>query len=86
MENLEKKLKEETEKWIEAFEAKTKGLKVTDERGNWAANNMNAYLSDCKHFYKKGDFLRSFEAIIYAYGIYETALHSGLIGSKGVIE
>ena len=75
----EKILKEETEKWLARIEDKTKQLKSVDERSQWAVENIKAYISDCKHFHKNKDFVRSFEAVVYAYGIYETALQSGLI-------
>ena len=72
-------LKSETEKWLKKIEEKTKDIKLADKKGSWAIENLKAYISDCKHFYKKEDFVRSFEAVVYAYGIYETALHSDLI-------
>ncbi len=72
-------LKSETEKWLGKIEERTKDIKLIDDKGMWAIENIKAYISDCKHFYKRSDFVRSFEAVVYAYGIYETALHSKLI-------
>jgi len=79
MDSTQKNLKSETEKWLEKIEEKARNIKLIDNRGLWAVENIKAYVSDCKHFYKKEDFLRSFEAVVYAYGIYETALHSKII-------
>ena len=77
--DTEKILKEETEKWLARIEEKAIQAKLADPKGKWAVENMKAYISDCKHFHKKNDFVKSFEAVVYAYGIYETALHSGLV-------
>jgi hypothetical protein len=41
--------------------------------------NMDAYIKDTRHFMEKGDFVRAFEAVIYAWGILETLEHAGLV-------
>ena len=41
--------------------------------------NINAYISDCKHFKEKGDAKRAFEAIVFAWGIYECLLSLQLV-------
>lgn len=79
MGNVNNILKQETEKWLARLEEKTKDIKLANNNGKWALENIKAYISDCKHFHKTNDFVRSFEAVIYAYGIYETALHCKLI-------
>ena len=76
---IKKILENETLKWLGRLESKTKNIKLIDERGAWALENIKAYISDCRYFHKKADLVRAFEAIVYAYGIYETALHSKLI-------
>jgi len=72
-------LKQETEKWLIRLEEKVKNIKPIDSRAKWAVENIKAYISDCRHFQKNRDLVNAFEAIVYAYGIYETALHSKLI-------
>ncbi len=79
MNSIEQTLKFETEKWLARLEEKTKDIKLLDNNGKWALENVKAYISDCKHFQKKEDFVRAFEAVVYAYGIYETALHCKLL-------
>ena len=79
MNPTEETLKKETEKWLARLEEKTKDIKLLDNNGKWALENVKAYISDCKHFQKKEDFVRAFEAVVYAYGIYETALHCKLL-------
>ncbi len=78
MENTLKVLETETEKWLARLEKEIKNMKFTGGCSKWAEDNIRAYIHDCKHFQKKGDFVRSFEAVVYAYGIYETAINSGL--------
>ena len=77
--DTENALKNETEKWLAKLEQKAGEIKLLDPKGAWAMENIKAYMSDCRHFYKAKDFVKSFEAVVYAYGIYETALNSGLI-------
>ncbi len=66
---LKKELKESTP------EAKTDAVRAELE-------NMYAYIKDCSHFLEKKDFVRAFEAVIYAWGIYETLKRCGLIKNK----
>ena len=77
--STEERLKTETEKWLARIEEKTKDLKLVDNNSKWAFDNIKAYISDCKHFQKKEDFVRAFEAVVYAYGIYETTLQCKLL-------
>lgn len=78
--DIEQTLKAETEKWLAKLEEKIKPIRLLDPKGAWSIENIKAYINDCKHFHKNRDFVRSFEAVVYAYGIYEAALNSGLIG------
>lgn len=75
----EERLKKETEKWLARIEEKAKNIKPIDSRAKWGVDNIQAYIADCKYFKKNGDLVNAFEAVVYAYGIYETALHSKLI-------
>ncbi|HDD72518.1 MAG TPA: DUF357 domain-containing protein [Candidatus Aenigmarchaeota archaeon] len=81
------RLKEETEKWLKKLEERTVQIRRSDSRERKrlddVINNMHAYISDCRHFLNKGDYINAFEAIIYAWGIYETCIHLGLL--KGQI-
>lgn len=74
-------LLEETEKWLHRLEEEMKTFKVTGkldkERVKNMLENINAYIQDTQHFLDNNDFVRSFEAIVYAWGIYETMLSLG---------
>ncbi|RLE09054.1 DUF357 domain-containing protein [Candidatus Aerophobetes bacterium] len=65
-----KRLEEKSEKI-----KKIKYVKGIDE----CTENIRAYISDCKYFLEKNDLINAFEAIVYAWGIYETLERLGLI-------
>jgi len=79
----EEELKSETAKWLEKLEVDIKTIKIAStfdrKATKEAMENVRAYIKDCKHFSEKGDLTRAFEAIVYAWGIYETLLRMGLI-------
>ncbi len=65
-ENKLKKYREITER---AFAiAKASISKGKEEQAKEIVTMVEAYLSDSKHFEKKGDFINSFGAIYYAHG------------------
>lgn len=79
-------LEKETKKWLEKLkqELNKPGIKeivntIKEKLTRAMIKNMQAYVEDCQHFLEKKDFIRAFEAIIYAWGIWETLKHLGLI-------
>jgi uncharacterized protein len=75
---IEQVLLEETEKWLHRLQEEMKTFKVTGkldkDRVKNMLENINAYIQDTQHFLDQNDYIRSFEAIVYAWGIYETML------------
>jgi len=70
--NLETALKKETKKWTQRIEKEMKNIKIKGKDSKVRKNerfleNIRAYISDSKHFAKKGDLVRSFEAILWAW-------------------
>jgi len=63
----DKVTKNEINKWLNKMEEKLGKVKIRKERGNEFLENINAYVHDCKYFMRNGDFVRSFEAIIWAW-------------------
>ncbi len=82
MNDTDEKLEKETEKWLGRLESEAKGIKPLGESGKKHFSNMNAYISDCKHFLKKKDFIRAFECAVWAWGIYEVCIEMGIFGKK----
>lgn len=80
------KLLRETNKWLKKLEEEVKSIEFTDKMEmrliKNAIDNVNAYISDCKHFLSKGDLVNAYEAIIYAWGIYETCQRMGLVKAR----
>jgi len=66
---------EEIEKWRGKLEPLVKNI-VSDN--SEMLINMKAYVSDSKHFQKNGDLVRSFEAIVWAWSIYEICTNLGI--------
>ncbi|MFQ5648262.1 MAG: DUF357 domain-containing protein [Candidatus Aenigmatarchaeota archaeon] len=79
MDKTQQALKQGTEKWLAKLEARDKGLQALDPRAEPEIENLRAYIKDCYHFMEKGDWVRAFEACVYAWGILETLEHLKLV-------
>jgi hypothetical protein len=92
MESMEdrtsRNLKSETEKWLAKLENErplvqaSPGDNVMQKAAQSALRNMDAYIKDTRHFMGKGDMVRAFEAVVYAWGILETCERLGLVERK----
>jgi hypothetical protein len=70
--NTDARLEKEIAKWTKRLEKDLKTKKIPKGKNtDHFLKNINAYLSDSKYFYKKGDLIRSFEAIIWAWAWWE---------------
>ncbi len=81
--DVESKLESETKKWLDRIEEEVKNIKiignVEKEKIDSVIENINAYISDCRHFLDKRDFINAFEAVVYAWAILETCQRLGII-------
>jgi uncharacterized protein len=72
---LEEDLRAETVKWqkkaLELYE------KVSGDEEFLV--NVSAYIRDCEYFLMKGDLIRAFEAVIWAWAWMEIGLDKGLL-------
>ncbi len=79
-------LRAQTEKWLARLERELPQAKLTGflpaKEGKELLENARAYVKDCKHFAAAGDWVNAFEAAIYAWGIYETALRVGVLKAQ----
>lgn len=66
--------REEIEKWTEKIEPILESIEICDNRGEEMLSNMKAYIADSKHFLEKGDFVKSFEAMVWSWAIFEICL------------
>jgi uncharacterized protein len=72
---LEEDLRAETVKWQE----KAWDLFNNISGDSGFLENISAYISDCQFFLEKGDLIRAFEAIIWAWAWMEIGLDKGLL-------
>lgn len=62
-------LREETEKWLQRIKEKRSSVILRDEKAKEHLKNLDAYISDSQHFLEKGDFIKAFEAVVWAWAI-----------------
>lgn len=74
---MENKLEKEIKKWFEKI--KKIDLEVKSEKGEWIKENVLAYVKDSEYFLKKGDLIRAFECIIWAWAFVEIGKELGKI-------
>ena len=80
--NTEQSIKKETEKWLLKIRAEIKGVKPSGKKGEEFLENIQAYIEDSGYFMEKGDLVRSFEAVIWAWAILETTKELGLLKTQ----
>ena len=76
--STEQSLIDETNKWLEKIEPIVERIECHDSKGESMFNNMKAYISDAKHFLEAKDYVRAFEAVVWAWSIYEICLDLGI--------
>ena len=69
---LENDLKNETEKWLKRIKEKKYILK--DNSKERLVKNMEAYIKDSEIYLKENKLIMSFEAVVWAWSIYELLL------------
>jgi hypothetical protein len=75
---VEDGLRKETEKWLGRIEEERKKITAEKSRENFI-RNIDAYISDSRHFLANGDLIRAFEAVIWAYAWLEIGKELGVI-------
>ena len=72
---LEEDLRIETVKW----QKKAEDLYEKVSGDGDFRENVSAYIRDCQYFLEKGDLIRAFEAVIWAWAWMEIGLEKGLL-------
>lgn len=75
-EDLEEKLREETEKWLKKI--KTEDIRSMEGEDK-VVKNIRAYIEDSQHFLEEGELIEAFEAVIWAWSWYEIGHEMGLL-------
>ena len=77
--STETQLISETEKWLKKAEAEFKKTKPVGKKGTEFAKNISAYLNDTIYFSEKQDYVRAFEAVIWAWAWIEIGKDIGIL-------
>jgi len=72
------KIREEILKMLEKIEPLVSKIEFNNEKGEEMLENMKAYIADSKHFLNKKNYLKSFEAIVWAWAILEICEELGV--------
>ena len=78
MNETQQKLEKETRKWLKRLEERVEKRDESVEQ----MENVTAYRDDTYHFLEKEDYIRAWEAVIYAWGILETLERLGKFKSS----
>ena len=71
--------KEEIEKWLTRIKKELKDVKILDEKGKEFLENINAYVNDCEHFLQKGEYVLSFESVVWSWAYFEISKNLKLL-------
>jgi hypothetical protein len=63
--------KELIEEWLNKLEKKLEKIRVEGEKGENLLKNIKAYIFDTKHFTAEGDYVKAWELISFAWGLFE---------------
>ena len=77
--STESRLILETAKWLKKADAEFKNTNPKGKKGTEFAKNIAAYLNDTKYFSEKKDYVRAFEAVIWAWAWIEIGRDVGVL-------
>ncbi len=79
---LENDLRDEIKKWSKRLDNSLKTTVATGRNGVEFLTNIKAYQSDSLHFLNKGDLIRTYEALIWAWAYLEIGKQIGILTQK----
>ncbi|MEM3723004.1 MAG: DUF357 domain-containing protein [Candidatus Hadarchaeales archaeon] len=80
--DLEEELRGEIEKWSKKLDQSLAETAATSEMGEKFLKNILAYRSDSEHFAGKGDLIKGFECLIWAWAYLEIGRALGHLSQK----
>ena len=80
--DCESELKKETGKWTRKIGKEIKKVRLLDPNKKDLLENIHAYVKDSKHFLEKGDPVRSFEAIVWAWAWLQILKELGVLAGE----
>ena len=79
---IAEQLQIETKKWHELIKAERPNIKVIDKSIADFLENIDAYVADSEHFMVHKDWVRAFEAIVWAWSWLEIGERMGILKRK----
>ena len=79
MDDTQKELIEQTDIWFGKADALLKKTKALNKKGEEYLVNINAYMSDTGHFKENKDYVRAFEAVVWAWAWLEIGKDAGFL-------
>ena len=77
--NTEEQLQSETKKWLAKIKAERSHIELVDKSKADFLKNIDAYVADTEHFMSKKDFVRAFEAVVWAWANLEIGERIGIL-------
>jgi len=71
--------REEIERWLKKLEDKLNKARLIDEGRKDFLENIHAYVNDCKYWMDKGDYVKAWEVISFAWGLFEAGEEFGVL-------
>jgi len=75
--SIEADLVAEIDKWSRRLDGALTDIHPSGERGAKMLVNVRAYREDSRHFLSRGDLIKSFECLVWAWAILETGKELG---------
>ena len=63
--------KELIEEWLNKLKKKLEKTKPNGKKGEGFLKNIHAYIVDTEHFLSQGDYVKAWELISFAWGLFE---------------
>lgn len=69
--SVDAELTNEIKKWSKKLDNSLLNVRALDNHGTRMLENARAYREDSKHFFERGDLVKSFECLIWAWALLE---------------
>lgn len=80
--DVSEQLQDETKKWLAKAKAERPGLELADSSKKDFLKNIDAYIADAEHFMFHKDFVRAFEAVVWAWSWLEIGERIGILKKR----
>ena len=76
---VSEQLQSETKKWLAKIKAERPNVQLVGKSKADFLQNIDAYVADAEHFMAKKDFVRAFEAVVWAWSWLEIGERIGIL-------